>query len=817
MRNKSVEFVIDELFNLYPACNNSYRPVGEPRIVGAEGWNLLCPLSEGRVVASRPGITAVIDAGTMQTSTVGTSTAHCAGVAAGGTLIVMTDDGPETYDADAGGGIAPGSGGTPEWSPMAITAESTDPLTMHTDAVELSREYGPGDPMTMADRNALGVMMSKVYSETCVQAQIGGVFFEPLMARAVVRDNNGSVLHRGPLLLIMPPGGTVFDSAVRLPATTGHGVDGCDLTIPTYRLRVNILPMAAQQWCERAARVDIEVSPCFLAWKDAADTSPAEANMVRNGTSGLAVMVRVPGSEHCLSAHNTARNSRLVAAMTAHFDRSATILHSIARPFEHGIDAVVTADGMAGQAAQTEALRRIANTRPGVGADLMRHCINAPHTFTSRIMATAPAAVAYGGVTPLLYPGYTPFDYAASFEDTGDETVTWSAMTTVTFADGTVSRRFCQATGPVPAELNPLLTYPHPDARAIDIVLEDDRGGELPRTWHADLRPAPDGLNALGLSEISAARTPAVDTDAWLHDTATVRRPSASLTGVMAVAPAARPLCITATVDAGLPVTAITPARSTAAAWDFGRTRFYVFTDRSTLLANVSTALDTISTGVIAQTGAPGPAAVTTDAASATYFIGGSRSIYRIDGSRVDRLADSLVDIDVLGYDRRASLLVAGASSGGGVLSHYDATTGAFVTTTSSPGPMDCMVSVGARLLAPTQDGLADLAIGSRVPDVDETTPVAMRCSVAAASDSKGRRPAGVIWHIESAAFDGSLSVSRRYLSADRTARIAGYNVVGRLATPLRMPLLMRPAAGALVEISATVSSDTLILKPCLS
>ncbi len=814
MKTKNVELELDELYNLCPVGNNSYRPVSAPRKLADEGWTPLCPLSEGRIVASQPGSLAVIDANPFQITPIGATTAQCAGMAAGGTLVAMSDAGPEMYDTDEAGDFAAGSGGIPDWSPIAITAEPTGAITVHTDAVELSREYNPGDTVTMADRSTLGTMLSRVYAEVCVQARTSGVFFEPLVARAVVRGRDGRVLHRGPHLLIMPPDGPAFDRAVSLPVTTKNAVDGSDISVAGYRLRVRVLPMASQQWCERAERIDIEVSPCFLAWRDTADNSAAEANMVRQGTSGLAMLVRMPGSEHCPAAFNTARNTRLVANMVAHFDSVSTVIASIAQPFDRGGDTVVTPDGMPGISAQTEALRTLNRTKSPAAADLTRHCLNAPHSFTAKLMSTIPAAMAYTGITPLLYPGYTPFDHVATFED---DVATWTAMTTVTYADGTTSRRFCQGVSAVPHSLNPLIAFPHPEARAIDIVLEDDRGGELPRCWHVALTPSPDGLHAIGLAEISTVRTPEIDTEAWLHDTTSQRRPQQNRSGLIAIAPANRPLDITTTVDLGLAVTAITAARSSAAAWDFGRTRFYAFTDRSTFLVNIASSLADASIGIISQTGVPGPGAVAADDTVNTYYIGGSRTIYRIDGSRVVRVADCLVDIDRLGFDRSTRTLVAGHSSGAGVLSHFDATTGALFTTTASPGPIDAMMSVGSSLLAPSQDGLLDVALGSRIPAEDERAAVAMRCSVRPDSAVRARKPAGVLWHIESSAFDGTLSVSRRYLSANRSARIAGYTVSGRLAAPVHMPLFARPSAGTCVEISALVSADTLIAKPYLS
>lgn len=812
MKTRNISTKVETLHNLcYDSNISAYRPIGAPRHVADEGVTPLTDLADGRILASSPHGLAVIDATTGHTTPVDTLTGHAAAAAADNTTVVLTDNGHIILDNDTAGNPQPGSGGHPDWPPLSITAEPMTPVAMTVDPVALSAPYNPGDKVSAADAATLRRAVADSYRRLSADAYSQGVFFQPLIARAVITNRRGAVLYRGPELLVMPPDGLPFDRAMQLPMSQRNATDALTVSVPSFRLRVVSSPVAIQHWDSRAAYLYIEVSPCFHTWTAGADRSSSVVSVVRSGAAASFMAVGMPGAEYGLSAHNSDRNRTLVTAMLRRFDDVRRQIGAIERPLEHGenllLDSYLTPDLETQHAALADALDDVCRVDAPVTAAL-----NAPHSFTAASVASTPSAIAYGNVSALLFEGYSPLDYASAVTDSGP----WRAVTRVFFADGSISSRLTAGASRRPAALGPLIVYPDPQAVAIEIDLFGGDTSSPGQRWRFWLTPDTSGCRAIALTDTLAPPdiTGSVDFDA--AKAVTSRASPRPMPGIVALAHPVRPTVITSVAELPRPVTAITPATSSSAAWDYGRTRFYAFTADSVVVLNAASSLASIATGRIASVGVTARRSVTRAPAGTVYMVSGNSFVYRLDGSRATLLSHLPAPVDAIGYDASAGLLVAANTDGRDPLFHIDPATGAVAHTSSSPGPFDTFLAAGTHLLMDTQSGLKDIAADWRDSPADGT-PVQMVATLSGIRHTIS----GVLWPVQSERFRGTLSLHRAYLGAPKgagsSAPTTTLAIDGPVKTPVPMPVVARPFYTATFHIAATVHAQTIFSPPLVS
>ena len=790
-----------------------YRPLGRPRIVGREGLKLLCALPDGRVLTSSVRGVEILDTRDGSLTLVDSREAQCAAVTADGSVTVMTDDGPLIFDID-NGSFRIRSGGRRDPVPISIVAEPMAPLTMSVDAVELSREYSPGDIPAERDRDAVRKRLRDAYAFLNGVASEQGVFFQPLVARWVLRDERGFVIHRGPLVLVMPPEGLPFDRPVDLTMPSRSETRQVSVSVSCFRLRIRTGAIKNREWSDRAASLGVEVSPCFHTWSDNLGETAGIVTVMRDGTSGVKLSAVMPGSERGLSKSDDLRNIMLVGKVCRGFDMASVTVTSIERPFESAKDVLGGSYALPALKEQEQRLASVlaAGLERADEAERRMSKMNVPHSFRARHISVTPGAVAYGDVTTLPFEGYSAADYAAV---TGTEDVVWTARTKVFFRNGTESSITTQGRGHKPEKLSPLIFYPDGDAVGMDIVVEDDSGGTLPKRWKITLTEDESGLFAFGLTTGLTFREAVNDTSAWIDDTTSRKAGGVRFDSLAAVADPLNPTEIKTICETDDRVTGLVPAVSTSGAWDFGRTRFNIFTAEKTMLMNAAPDLRKIALSEIGAVGVADEGGIARIDESLTFFVAPTGHIYRINGSRLTFFAKPHTKTDRLGYDPGMRQLVAGSSTGANPLYHIDTATGETVMTSDSPGPYDAGLTVGNRLLVPTQDGLADIA-GANRAFPSGVTKVKMECAVGAIGNARGIKPVAVFWNVDSEKFDGTLGVRRSALSG-RSVPVTVYTVRGRIGSPLRMPLMMRPSMRTVLEINATVSADTAISKPFLN
>ena len=798
---------IKSLHNLVPVAAKVgvYRPLGEPITISPVKGRLLCAWRDSHVITSAQGGLFAVNIDTAEVSQLAKTTAYCAAGVSDNRIAVMTDAGCQFFSPDGSGELEPESGEQPEWPPISITAEAAAPVTMRVEGAQLSRRYSPADSVSASDTALIHSRLATSYRALCADTAAQGVFFQPLMARAVIRDSYGAILHRSPEVLIIHPEGLPFDRAIELPLNDDGSTAATALSVPTFRLRVRCEASSLRPLTGGANRLDIETSPCFHPWqKDVAEAS-GKVNVVRNTTSATHITAFLPGVRKGLSITDVERNRRLIETMITALDNSPIVVASFPTPFERGIDQSVGAYSLPELLQQVALTEKFENNRLAFNSATVVHRLNPPHRFTCAQIASTPRAVAFGNVKGLLYPGYSPMDYAAGF---GSVHSKWKAQTTIYFRDGRYTVRHSSGTDVQPVALGPVITYPDAEAVAMEILLQNECDSTVSR-WYFNLQPDATGRRAMAVSDNLTPFVPEQVTGADVTLAETPHAIAVEYPGLVAVAQSDRPRNITSVTDVGAEITGIVTAASTAGAWDFGRTRFTVFTSDKTVLLNASSDLATLASGKLASVGiADRYAAATTDTA-VTYFIAANGNIYRINGSRVSLFACPDYPADRLAFDAASHTLMACKAGGEEIIRHIDLKH-PDTPVTSGSFAFDTPVTVGASLLVASPDGIADMAINHRTGRSDN---VSVRMTVHAHVTATEHAVDKVLWHCSSSFVSARMNVYRTYLSGD-SAPTSGYRISGRLNAPLPLSLPGRPLKSCILEFSGEVAPNTTLSLP---
>lgn len=803
------------LFNLCPNDKNAYSPVPAPPVLDSEEIAPLTVVGD-KLVAGAPGRVLVrrIDAPEATTEEIAPCQGQplCALPKDGGRVIVMSHEaGPIEVDLTAAGNIAtntePGGTAAPAATPPQISARlytySAGVVEVAVDSVALGREYGPGAIDDSEDIARVQEAVRRAYRSAAVGAMRGGGLFQPVVVELTVESPDGETVYRGPRTLILPPEGLFVSGTVELPVDTARDRTGAGrLTVPTYRIGVEIKAGDGRDLAGYTAV--LHQSPQIHTCDPEAPCA-GPVTMVRTGTAGYKVVATLPGSEHGLSYTETERTRDLILGLMSHDDTCAT-------PSRHRMDTTgrierISTTPMPYEAEVATIRKMIAATvTPATGDALCLHRCTVPHRFSAAVCAHTASAVVWGNLRAHRFAGYGAGEFAA---DTADEA--WTAVAEVTFADGTVARRVTRGTTAMPTSLVPVLSYPDPEAVSIDIVVESESEGAVPLRWTADLAPDRTGKTAISINATPEPRQPVEDTDAWITTSADSAPPAREYPGHIAVAAAGQPLTPLLAVGLKDTVTAATAATSTSGAWDFGRTRFVVFTPQRTSLVNVAADFGSAGIGTLATTGADTSAAVAVSPDGATFFAAGP-TIYRVDGAKVKVVAIGRCRLDRLGYDSTRNELAAADSSGAGAVIHLDPASGDTLFATTSPGPTNGWLSTPGHVFVESQSGLLDIAVDScratgQAVDIKYEKVVRVPMSKAPRSIS------GVTWNIESTDIEGDLTVRRQY-TGPRAAEVSRYHIAGRVGAPLPMALHTRPLPSAILEIAAHAHPETYIDTP---
>lgn len=267
--------------------------------------------------------------------------------------------------------------------------------------------------------------------------------------------------------------------------------------------------------------------------------------------------------------------------------------------------------------------------------------VRAPHSFSAAMAAEGATATLYGDITVKPWQGQPASRYAAATDAASGP---WRAVTRVTMSDGATVVTLEEGAQGAPTKFNALIAYPSPKAVSLYIAVE--AGGKV-TTATFDLTPTADGMNAVWLAPGCDAVEPDGTADV-LAVPATVGEPRRYRRALL-VAPASDTATPTASLipDCG-GVRDMMPARHPQGNWDYGRSRFTVFTDTGIHSLTVdkgcrSMAMSLLDSRTVTARG------VTVDGGNRVWAVAGG-SLVSIAGNKVTTVCPAR-NVRALGYD----------------------------------------------------------------------------------------------------------------------------------------------------------------------
>lgn len=437
--------------------------------------------------------------------------------------------------------------------------------------------------VSRADARRFAASARQAYIALSDAARAAGACVHPRLARVRALSSDGALLFvTEPVLLTHPDGDEPagrfqFDAS----ASTAGFAASADFSAPAWRPRLD-MPQALVDALPRGAVVEVLMSDSFPAF----DPDAAPSVSPRRRSSDPLVTVALPLADADIPAALAAPMRRAFAT-----SRTAPTLDFSFSP------------------------------RPRVDVGPAAPILTAAHA------ASTASVVAWAAPAVRRLDPPSASSLAISVAD-----APWHAAVAVEFADGSSQVTLSSGLTGAPVLFSPLISYPAPDAVAIEVTVSS--GGEV-RTGRYPLVADPGASRAVFCApDLRPFHLPRL-LDAFVPP---VAAPVVhSLPASVAVAAADSPLCPFAFVAPGAArVRAVVPAAVGQSVWDYGRSRFYVFSDSGIYLLGVDPARRTASVSLIDSRVVASPSAVVrVDGAVAAIASG---DVVLLSGRRVTRI-----------------------------------------------------------------------------------------------------------------------------------------------------------------------------------
>ncbi len=442
----------------------------------------------------------------------------------------------------------------------AITLIATDANPVSTTVAQrtLSRSYDGSERLSAADTAAVTSDLIDAYRRLASMAGAAGFAIQPAIARYRLIDTAGRCVFTSAPVLLAHSSGSQCASTYGITSPDRRTLDPYTVDAQTWTLEVH-LPDA--DTAAHISRAEIYLSPLFHSYIPGA--APDVTTSRASSASTPFVQAALPGRERSLANTFRGNDRRMISAALARLDTIERLAAVITDPFSGPrrtvkADISFSCDCVAEARALSAALARSVSR-----ADRMHVLFSPPHSFTARCAASDAATIAWANLSARPFPAYPLASLAASF----GSAALWHAVTRVKLASGLHTVLSESHISPVPQTLNPLLSYPLPDAVELSISVTSGgitRAATFPLTTDESARCA---VYAAGLQPITLPVGSALSTTA---DNTVENYPDA-----VAVAPAHSPLDVESLTRLGSgPISTIIARGATDQAWEFGRSRF---------------------------------------------------------------------------------------------------------------------------------------------------------------------------------------------------------------------------------------------------
>lgn len=491
-------------------------------------------------------------------------------------------------------------------------------------------DMGSVAALTQAELRRYSVAAMGAYSALCARAEEAGLYMQPVLVRYRLTDADGVTLYVSqPTVAGLKEGWQCVEpmEADVTPLSQGIEIGETMLRAETFSLEAQLPDYS--EWPE-VGLVELEVSPMLHPMDGSKDAAVA----VRKDHSGNPVAaIGLPGATSWLSDLSV-RRAKQVEELPGRCDRMMRTMRRL--PAMAGI--VTVPPPAAGVYAEWMSETDMAEGVSDAGMRLVRE-LSSPHGMSARVEGRAGDTVAYGCVTPLPWPGPHPAELIVAHGGDEVETEVVAGVTRVWFGNRMLERHgeLTVAAGAV-MSLTPAVTYPHPGATRIEVVVI--RGEEQILGAVAELRPSADmsrgvwvspGLHPLALTER--------EEDAAGESLIMTER--SGVVALVSVGKGSNPVAA-ATVCSGSVKGLIATDRSLGS-WDSSRGRLYAVTTDGVLGLTVSALRREIAAMMLAPQTVNGAAVC-----GGTIYAAGNRGMMRLAGatlSLVARTPKSVTDI----------------------------------------------------------------------------------------------------------------------------------------------------------------------------
>ncbi len=572
--------------NLAPAATDggALTPVMPPSVVcEAIGWKPLLDVDSDFIVTKGTQIGVADNRGSLLYTRTLSSKPLAAMHSGPYKVIIMTADNVHTFSKSLQ--IDMCSDLKPSSLPRLI-AEPATPISIKFPAITLSRSYSPGDIVGRADSSALGQAMISAYEQIDAAAIRTGVFWQPVIARIrAYDDKRRTIFYTEPQLFAHPT----------LPHLEGYATLQADSVVteqrieaPTFSLKLVPPPFDSSYINDFQifiAGYEVLVTPMLHTF----DTTKAPKVLTSQRASdpwqlsvtlapGL-LMQAAPDSRPDLLRRIISRLfyiEAIGASVSGHQAAPGRQPHAVFPKSTQGIPA-----------ASAEILRALNVSCKASSTDCAK--LSPPHRFSAAQCTSGSTAIVWADIRAMRFNGWPLEAFANTL--TG-ATGPWKASVRIDFADGSFAVSSSQGTRDAPYILNPIISYPDSDAELVTLTVQ-----YRDNTYSAafQLTADPSGLHSVfvhpslrpfQLSTPSAAPVALYD----------VSPPIIHMPSALVLADASAPLLPRAVTEvANSDITAVSTAVFGQSAWDFGRSRFYVFSSRGIHLLNADVSRGSMS------------------------------------------------------------------------------------------------------------------------------------------------------------------------------------------------------------------------------
>lgn len=796
-------------FNL-PSGESALRPVYSTATLASSAWVPLTRMTpaEGRprlIVASGMSVgEIIIDDDGVSASSGGVSiiavldAAPLCAISEGSDLFVMTADGLVCLSLSDSGHWSDYS--PDSWPVLSLLAVDAADCEFTVPPRTLSAAYSDASAsLRTADLRAISSDLSRAYRAIVRQAASSASSCTPLLMRYRLISHDGSVLFVSPPLLLGASDVRRLSAPIEVTSTDRRSLDAYTVSLPSWKLRLFSSTPIPSAMAAAVGRIELLATPQLHPFDD---SELADAVLLSRAPSDVMLRISLPGVNRALSPDNSAPSKAKLNAIIGAIDSLERVVAVIQNPFTVGrqLDmSVPLTDVVQSVDSQNKLIDAAMIARPKA-ADFSTLSISAPHRFSARCVDSVAGNMLWGDIEALRFDGFPIEAFAADCAGQG----AWHAAVSVGFSSGEECVvALSSGSSGAPLRLNPVLSYPSPDAVSITFTIN---AAGVVKSATVPLTSDPSGRHAVfihpsfapfELSSLSSCTVlPAFVVPAVKHRPHPMHSCLIAARINSASAHWLSDVSLASLGDAA--ISDVFVASRSQSSWDFSNCRFSVFSTAGTFTATLSSTSRVQRLSVNRIDSRPVLPGASCRMGDRLFAIAGS-DLAEVGVSRLRTLVSSLVG-DTLAADPSDNELWV--SSTKLALTHVCNPDTLVVHTRD-----ELLTSRAVATFVNIGDKLCNIASKQTAP----STFIRWDGSLPLSASVCRSRSLSVCLDIVSSQFSfGSLSVRRASVAASEPSPSLRVSFDGRLAAPLRFLLRILPYRRLCFSLQGRVAPDTI-------